>query len=453
MQEFQWAGDCVMYRKAIESLKVWKQKPNRKPLVIRGARQTGKTWLMRQFANECFENYIEVSFDSNERVNRVFAPDLDPKRIVSELADMYQQKVSAENTLIIFDEVQESPLALRALKYFCEKAPEYHIVCAGSYFGISLHKNSSFPVGKVDILYLYPLNFGEFLIALGEERLQKYIVSGEFDKFRLYREDYLKLLKKYLFIGGMPEVVQNYRDNKSYAAVQEVQSSLLTMYDLDFSKHTPSIHLPRVRALWRSIPQQLSKENKKFKYGDIAKSARAREFEVAMMWLEDMGAIYKVNRATAIKHPLKSYVDEKAFKLFSLDVGLVACMSNLDWDVLNDKEDVFLEFRGALTEQYVLCELIANANIKPMYWGNDTGKAEVDFIFQHKGEVVPLEVKSGSQVSSRSLKVYIDKFHPDVAVRTSPSDYRQDILVKSDTASTKMIELPLYAISALPHLW
>jgi predicted AAA+ superfamily ATPase len=441
-----------MYRKAMDSLKAWKQKAGRKPLVIRGARQTGKTWMMRQFANECFENYIEISFDSNERANRVFSPDLDPRRIVSDLEDMYQQSIDAKKTLIIFDEVQESALALRSLKYFCEQAPQYHIICAGSYLGVSLHENSSFPVGKVDILHVYPLDFEEFLLALGEDRLQGYIANNEPDKFRLHKESYLQCLKKYLFIGGMPEVVQNYLDNRSYTSVQAVQSSLLTMYDLDFSKHVPPIHLPRIRALWRSIPQQLSKENKKFKYGDIAKSARAREFEVAMMWLEDMGAIYKVNRVTEVRHPLKSYVDEKAFKLFALDVGLVACMSGLDWDVLNGEEDVFLEFRGALTEQYVLGELIANAGIKPFYWGNDTGKAEVDFIFQHKKEVVPLEVKSGKVTNSRSLKVYMDKLHPAFAVRTSPNDYRSSDAVNSDTPPTKIIELPLYAVSLLPQL-
>jgi predicted AAA+ superfamily ATPase len=437
-----------MYRKAMRELEVWKNKRERKPLVIRGARQTGKTWLMREFGRSYFDDALVVSFDANERAAQVFSPDLEPRRVVRELETLYQCKITPGQTLIIFDEIQECSQALRALKYFCEDAPEFHVIAAGSYLGVSMHQGVSFPVGKVDLLNLYPLDFEEFLLALEHDQLATTLANGDMSKFRLFKEDYLAVLKKYLYVGGMPEVVAEFVEHGNYVATRETQQKLLTMYDLDFSKHVPAVLLPKVRALFASVPVQLAKENKKFQYAEISKSARGRDYEAAMMWLIDMGVIYRVHRVNQTKHPLASYSDERAFKLFSLDVGLVSAQSGLNWQTLHDRWELFGEFRGALTEQYVLSQLIASIGIHPYYWGSDTGHAEVDFLIEVGSEPVPIEVKSGTHMRSKSLASYITKTNPRFAVRTSPADYRRS----SVNNSTQVIELPLYALSLLPQL-
>ena len=432
-----------LYRKAIEDLVTWKNKKNRKPLILRGARQTGKTWLLEHFAQEHYDSYIRIAFDKSKPAQRIFVPDLEPVRIIRELEDFTGQKVDPANTLVIFDEIQDCPLALSSLKYFCEEAPQYQIACAGSFLGIALHEGTSYPVGKIDPLTLFPLSFTEFLYALGEEALAKRLKGGNPDMLRLYSEAYTMLLKKYFYVGGMPEVVAAYTESDSFDEARRIQEGLLGMYDQDFSKHAPLIHVPKIRALWASIPEQLAKENKKFTYANIAKSARAREYEIAMMWLLDTGIIHKVNRVSAVRHPLRSYADEKAFKLYGLDVGLLSCMAGLDKNALFGEDESFVEFKGALTEQYVLSQLIYECGFEPFYWGNDTGSSEVDFLIETGTKAVPIEVKAKIKLKARGLKTYIEKNRPDIAVRLSLADYKK---------SEALLDLPLYAVSMLPML-
>ncbi|MDR3294670.1 MAG: DUF4143 domain-containing protein, partial [Clostridiales Family XIII bacterium] len=352
-------------------------------------------------------------------------------------------KIDPAGTLIILDEIQDCPQALNALKYFCEEAPEYHIACAGSFLGIALHEGTSFPVGKVDLLDLYPLSFTEFLRALGEDALVKRLFAGDPGVLRLHSETYIHFLKKYFYVGGMPEAVRSFADKGEYPEVRRIQQGLAAMYDQDFSKHAPSAHVPKIRALWNSMPEQLGKENKKFVYSEIAKSARAREYETAMMWLLDTGILYKVNRVREVRHPLRSYADEKAFKLYGLDVGLLACMSELSKDALFEEDRAFVECKGALTEQYVLNQLIFECGLKPYYWGNDSGHAEVDFLIQSGARAVPVEVKASMNLRAKSLKLYMDKYSPGVAFRLSRADYRRD---------GTLVNLPLYAVCLLPEL-
>jgi len=432
-----------MYRKAIEDLILWKNKKNRKPLILRGARQTGKTWLLEHFAQEHYDSYIRIAFDKSKPAQRVFEPDLDPVRIIRELEDFTGQAIDPKTTLVILDEIQECPLALSALKYFCEEAPQYQIVCAGSFLGIALHEGTNYPVGKTDPLTLYPLSFTEFLTALGEDMLAERLKDKNPEMLRLHAEAYTMLLKKYLYVGGMPEVVAAFVKNGDYDEARQIQDDLLGMYDQDFSKHAPIIHVPKIRSLWASIPGQLAKENKKFMYADIAKSARARDYEIAMMWLLDTGILYKVDRVKAVRHPLKNYADEKAFKLYGLDVGLLSCMAGLNKDALFEEDASFVEFKGALTEQYVLCQLISECGFEPFYWGNDTGNSEVDFLIEAGAKAVPIEVKANIHLKAKSLKTYIEKNHPNTAVRLSLADYK-----RNDT----ILDLPLYAVNMLPRL-
>jgi predicted AAA+ superfamily ATPase len=432
-----------MERSALQELIAWKNKSRRKPMIIRGARQVGKTWLMKQFAQTQFENYIYISFDDNRQIAEVFGPDLNPRRIVKELEDLYETKIKAETTLLIFDEIQELPAALKSLKYFNEEAPEYRIVCAGSLLGIALHPGTSFPVGKVEFMDLYPLSFLEFLKAMGEGRCLRFLEAGDPARLVVLRHKYTELLKKYFFVGGMPEAVSVFSETGDYAQVRQVQQDIIDMYDQDFSKHAPAVQVPKIRMLWNSIPLQLAKENRKFIYGAAASGGRAREFENAMFWILDTGIAHRVNRVTDVKHPLKSYEDTKAFKLYMGDIGLLSRMSDLEKNVLFDGDRLFVEFKGALAEQFVLQELKAMKRYTPFYWANDNARSEVDFLVQAGRHIVPLEVKSGINLRSKSLQVYIDKFKPACAVRCSPSDYK---------AGNGLIDLPLYGLSLLPNI-
>jgi predicted AAA+ superfamily ATPase len=431
-----------MYRKAIVDLIAWKNKANKKPLVLRGARQTGKTWLLKHFAEEHYKSYVRIAFDKDRNAHRIFEPNLDPMRIVRELEDFFAQKIDPDTTLIIFDEIQNCPLALNSLKYFNEEAPQYQIVCAGSFLSIALHAGTSYPVGKTESLTLYPLSFTEFLMALDGNALAEKLSAGKPDLLRLYSEAYISRLKEYFYVGGMPEAVAAFADSRNFAETRNIQKELLTMYDQDFSKYAPIVHVPRIRTLWANIPEQLAKENKKFVYAEIAKSARAREYEIALMWLLDTGILYKVNRVTTVRHPIKSYSDEKAFKLYGLDVGLLSCMSGVNKDILFEGDNAFVEFKGALTEQFVLNQLIAECGYEPFYWGNATGNSEIDFLIQSGRYTIPIEVKSSTNLRSKSLQTYITKNNPETAIRISLADFRKD---------DKMIDLPLYAISLLPE--
>ena len=343
-----------MKRMAMEKLISWKNKSGRKPLIIEGARQVGKTWLMKEFGKNCYEDTVYINFDSNSQMKSLFNQDSDVKRLITGIELYSGKKISPESTLIIFDEVQEVPKALSALKYFYEDAPQYNIVCAGSLLGTALHNGTSFPVGKVDFLKLYPLSFYEFLIASGKERFAELIDNKDYEMITAFKDIYIESLKYYYFVGGMPEAVLCYSEKADFNEVRDIQKRILDAYEQDFSKHAPNEIVPKIRMVWNSIPSQLAKENKKFIYGLLREGARAKDYETAIMWLSDCGLVHKVSRVNSPGLPLKAYEDLKAFKLFMLDVGLLGCISGLSGRTLIDGNSAFSEFKGALTEQYVL---------------------------------------------------------------------------------------------------
>ncbi|MBS3901946.1 MAG: ATP-binding protein [Dethiobacter sp.] len=429
-----------MFREGIKDLVRWKAGAQRKPLLIRGARQVGKTWIMKEFGKKHYEQVAYINFDNNERMEGLFKGNLGIQRILTALQIESGITIDAQNTLVIFDEIQEVPRALTSLKYFYENAPEYHIIAAGSLLGVALHPGTSFPVGKVDFMELYPLSFMEFLIATGNEKLANLLAAKDFELITSFKGKYIDLLKQYYYIGGMPEAVSTFIETNDYAKVREVQNRLLLAYEQDFSKHAPNETVPRIRMLWTSIPAQLAKENRKFVYGLIRQGARAREYELAMQWLLDCGLIYKVSRITKPDMPLIAYQDFNAFKIFVLDVGLLAAMSGLDLKSLLEGSRVFEEFKGALTEQYVLQQLMTNKGITPFYWTAERSNGEIDFVFQSGPDIIPLEVKAAENLQAKSLKSYWLRYKPKYAIRTSMSDFRQE---------EWLTNLPLYAINAI----
>ena len=432
-----------MYRIAIEKLLKWKQSKRRKPLIIEGARQVGKTWLMKEFGRQAYADTVYINFDSNSRMAELFASDLDTERLIMGLELYIGRKIDPENSLLIFDEVQEVPRALTSLKYFYENAPEYHIVCAGSLLGIALHQGTSFPVGKVDFLKLYPLSFKEFLMATGKERFAELLDKRDFPMITSFKQLYIDALKQYSFIGGMPEAVQSFVENKDFNEVREIQKRILAAYEQDFSKHAPVEIVPRLRMLWNSIPSQLAKENKKFIYGLIREGARAKDYETAIMWLSDCGLVHKVSRVNAAGIPLRAYEDLKAFKLFVVDVGLLGCMTGLRQRTLLEGNDLFMEFKGALTEQYVCQQLKTMEDLDVYYYTNDRGSCEVNFIIDTGEQVVPVEAKAEVNLRAKSLKTYYEKFSPQISVRTSMADYKRE---------EWLVNLPLYAIDQITQI-
>lgn len=432
-----------MYRTAIELLYKWKEKKGKKPLIIRGARQVGKTWLMKEFGAKAYKACVYISFDNNQRMQELFAADLNVERIITGLELYAGHKIDQSETLLIFDEIQEVPKALTSLKYFNENAPQYHIVSAGSLLGVALHQGTSFPVGKVEFIDLYPLSFPEFMLAMGKEQYAKLLNTDDYTIVTTFKQEYIDLLKQYYYVGGMPEVVFNFSANKDFNEAREIQARILDAYGQDFSKHAPNEVVPRIRMLWNSIPSQLTKENKKFIYGLIKEGARAKEYELALLWLTDCGLVHQVNRVTAPNLPLKAYEDLKAFKLFLLDVGLLSCMVRLRQDVLLDGNALFKEFKGALTEQYVLQQLKTLKDINAFYWTNDRNSAEIDFLIDNGTAIIPMEVKAEVNLQSKSLKTFRDKFSPKTSVRTSMADYKKE---------DWLINLPLYAIGSIYNL-
>ena len=432
-----------MYRIAIEKLFKWKQSKHRKPLIIEGARQVGKTWLMKEFGRQAYTDTIYINFDSNSRMAALFASDLDPARLILGLELYAGRKISPDDSLLIFDEVQEVPRALSSLKYFYENAPQYHIVCAGSLLGIALHQGTSFPVGKVDFLKLYPLSFKEFLMATGKEQFADLLEQQDFQMITTFQQTYQDALKQYCFVGGMPEAVQRFAEDLDFNEVREIQKRILAAYEQDFSKHAPNEIVPRLRMLWNSIPSQLAKENKKFIYGLVREGARAKDYETAILWLTDCGLVHKISRVNASGIPLRAYEDLKAFKLFVLDVGLLGCMTGLRQHTLLDGNDLFVEFKGALTEQYVCQQLKTMEDLDVYYYTNDRGTCEIDFIVDTGTRIIPIEVKAAVNLRAKSLKVYHEKFSPELSVRTSMTSYRKE---------DWLVNLPLYAISQLGSL-
>ena len=429
-----------MIRAAMDDLHQWKNSKYRTPLIIRGARQVGKTWLMKEFGRTAYQNTVYINFDNNKRMEELFSADLKVERIITGLELNEGKKIDPENTLLIFDEVQEVPKALTSLKYFNENAPQYHIVCAGSLLGVALHPGTSFPVGKVDFLDLFPLSFFEFMEALGKGRFAQALINGDFEMAHAFRLEYIDLLKHYYYIGGMPEPVLRFSENKDWSEVREVQGRILAAYEQDFSKHAPSKVVPRIRMLWNSIPTQLAKENKKFIYGLIREGARAREYELALLWLCDCGLAYKVHRIKSPQIPPQSYMDLSAFKLFAVDVGLLSCMTGLRQDVLLDGSSLFREFKGALSEQYVLQQLKTQKHLNAYYWTNERNTSEIDFLVSDGNFVIPLEVKAEVNLQSKSLKSFRDRFSPPISVRAAMTDYKKE---------DWLLNLPLYAIGTL----
>ena len=425
-----------MQRFAIEQLLEWKNRVNRKPLIIKGARQVGKTWLMQEFGRQYFKKTAYISFYNNKRMANVFEDDFDIERIIMSINVETKMEVTPEDTLIIFDEIQEAPRALEALKYFCENAPQYAVMAAGSLLGVALHKNISFPVGKVDMLSMYPLNFREFLCAMGEEQLAKLLASQNYTLINDFSNKYIFWLKNYYYVGGMPEVVDFFAQHKDYLEVRRLQKAILEQYEDDFSKHTEKNELARIRLLWNSIPMQLAKENKKFFFGHIKKGARLKDFEMAIEWLADCGLITKVYKVNNPAVPLKAYIDFTAFKLFMLDVGLLGALSELDAESILEGNAVFKEFKGALTEQYVLQQLVADTAYTPYYFGTDSNTFEMDFTVQKGRQIVPIEVKAETNQQAKSLKVYCQKYKPEYAVRISMNQYKEEAW---------LVNLPLYA--------
>ena len=426
-----------MYRDKLEFLQTWKESSHRKPLIIHGARQVGKTWLVREFGRLNYEEVAYIDFLNNPRMESLFEQDLDTERILQGLKAESGIDIT-EDTLIFLDEIQSVPKAITSLKYFYENMPEYHIIVAGSLLGLSINQESSFPVGKVNFMNLYPLSFQEFLRALGEDQLVNLLSSKDYQLMSNFHNKYLDLLKTYYYVGGMPEAVKVYVDTQSWQEVRKVQVNILNAYNSDFGKHAPINVVPRIKQVWDSLPAQLAKENKKYIYGRIQKGARSKDYELAIRWLEDAGLVYKVHNVSSPKIPLRAYIDPEAFKLYMLDVGLLSAMTDLSAKTLLEGSDIFTEFKGALTEQFVLGELRSGVKSALSYWSNtQETAAEVDFLIQLDDNIIPIEVKSSINLKAKSLGVFIDKYNPKIAVRTSMSNYK---------LNDAIVDIPLYMI-------
>lgn len=431
-----------MERILINELQKWKEKSDRKPLILRGARQVGKTWLLKDFGKKSFKDVCYINFEQKDVLGAIFEGTLSPKRIIEQLSVYSGKKILPEETLIIFDEVQEMPRALTSLKYFAEEAPEYAICCAGSLLGVALHEGTSFPVGKVEFLDLYPLSFREFLLANGEEMLLDYILKDGNRDLAAFTEKLTDYLKKYFVIGGMPSAILKWLDTHDFFEVDDVQKQLVAAYENDFSKHAPRQMIEKIRYVWDSIPSQLAKENKKFVYGLVREGARAREYEDSLMWLSDAGEIIRTYNISKPDIPLKAYADLKSFKVFLLDVGLLRCMSGVSPKVILEGSRIFEEFKGALTEQYVCQELQLFKRLQTNYYWTSSSAAEVDFLISDGMEVFPLECKAGLTMNAKSLKVYRQKYMPRLSLRTSLLHY-------SKNKEEGMVNIPLYMLFAL----
>lgn len=427
-----------MKRNATEALIRWKEKDGRKPLIIQGARQVGKTWLMKEFAKTHYKKVAYISFNDQEDAKQIFSGSYNIKNIILSLGLISGVQISADDTLIILDEIQECERALNALKFFNENAPQYHIMAAGSLLGVAVRqKNMSFPVGQVEFLNLYPLTFSEFLDAVGEKQLSDLIFEGNDSVIKVAKEKYITLLKQYLFVGGMPEAVRSFAKNKNFDDVRDIQIQILEGYRQDFSKYTEARSVARITSVWDCIPAQLAKENKKFSYQVIAKGARAREYEMALEWLVLCGLVYRIQRITKPDLPLSAYEDSSAFKLYMLDTGLLCAKARLNVQTIIDGNVVFEEFKGSLTEQYVLQELKAQKELYIAYWSKKSGTAEVDFVIQNNSQLVPVEVKASVNLKAKSLASYREQYKPEKAVRTSLADFE---------INNGLYNIPLYLI-------
>lgn len=434
-----------MYRELNNSLIKWKHDGDRKPLIVFGARQVGKTWLLREFGNAEFENVVYINFERSENLRDLFNADLDPKRLITAFELYAGTKILPENTLIILDEIQVVRGGLTSLKYFCEEAREYYLVAAGSMLGINIHPSDSYPVGKVDSLTLQPMSFYEFLIAMGEEDgLARIIREKLFDMMSAFSEKFKEYLKYYFYVGGMPEAVSAFTKGRDWKKTRAVQNKILKNYRSDFSKHAPKEILPRINMVWDSVPSQLAKLNKKFIYGAIKEGGRAKEFELAIQWLVDAGLLHKIHAVTKVASPLTSYQDFNAFKLYHNDIGLLSAMSKLKTKTLAEGNTLFEEFKGSLTEQFVFQQILLNDETTINYYLFDNGRYELDFVIETEdGGLIPVEVKAGESMSSSSFKIYCERQKPVTAIRTSLANYKEE---------SWMTNLPLYAINTLSEI-
>ncbi len=447
-----------MKRRMMQSLVAWKEAVGRKPLLFQGARQVGKTWLLKEFGRTSYENVAYVNFDLNPTVQSIFDGDLDIARIMTSLQLACRQTITPGKTLIILDEIQEAPRAVTCLKYFCEDAPQYHIAAAGSYLGVASMEGTGFPVGKVNSLTLHPMSFLEFLEAMGHERLAQCIREKNWPTLAVFKEILVEHLRYYHVVGGMPGAVASFAENRDFYQVRKIQKELLAEYDKDFGKHTPKDIVPSIRMIWNAVPSQLAKENKKFFLSKLQKNARKDNFASAIQWLCDAGLVHRVCRVSKPAFPLSAYIEDDIFKLFLLDVGLMTALSDLDPRIILEGDRVFTEFKGALAEQYVHQQLLSDNEITPYYWSNNTN--ELDFLFQQGNAIVPLEVKAEMNLRSRSLMGFCRKYKIPFAVRSSMVNYRQDwtdtIPAKNDTEKADfkflLTNLPLFAISQLGDL-
>lgn len=401
-----------MERLIMNKLIEWKGKKNRKPLILNGARQVGKTWLLKEFGKRNYENVAYFLCDKDEEINKIFSSNFDIERILIQLSARWGKDIRPEKTLIVFDEIQSSPRVLEGLKFFCEDAPNYHVAVAGSLLGISLHQGSSFPVGKVDMIRVFPLNFEEFLMAKGQKRLVDILFQKDYESINTLKETYEKFLRQYYFVGGMPAAVLAHVENEGIEEVRSIQQQILFDYTRDFSKHLSKADVARVNLVWQGMPAQLFKENKKFIYGVLKEGGRAKEFETAIQWLIDTGLVYKVNRCKMAKMPLKAYEDFSAFKLFLCDCGLLGALSEIPASQMLVSDEAIKEYKGGFTEQYVLQQLISKDRGSIYYYSAENSRLEIDFLIQNEGKIVPIEVKAEGNVRANSFTEYL-RNNPD----------------------------------------
>lgn len=431
-----------MQREMMNKLVNWKSSLARKPLIIRGARQVGKTWLMKEFGRQYFKNTVYINFDENRNIIKLFDGNINPERILLGLNAETGETIVPEDTLIIFDEIQEAPRALTSLKFFCEEAPEYAIVSASSLLGVALHEGTLFPVGKVILYDLYPMSFKEFLCALGEEKQAYLIENDDKELTAAFKNKYIERLKQYYYVGGMPEAVKLFAEGADYSKVREVQKDLLNYYQQDFSKHANPALIPRLNLIWQLIPSQLAKENRKFIYGLIREGSRAKDYELALQWLQDCGLIHKNKCVKKPGIPLNAYAESSIFKIFLLDVGLLGAMAELPAKTILEGDSIFTEFKGALTEQYVIEQLVGTGN-NIYYFSEDNSRCEIDVLYLNGRSIIPVEVKAEENLRAKSLRTYYEKYKPQISVRTSMSDYREQ---------DWMINIPLYRISEIDRI-
>lgn len=413
-----------MERSIYSNLKKWKESPTRKPLILQGARQVGKTYILKEFGAREYSEVVYINCDDNNDMQNMFV-DYDVDRIIRSMSAISGISIKPSTTLLILDEIQEVERGLASLKYFCEKAPEYHVAVAGSLLGITLHEGTSFPVGKVDMLYMYPMDFEEFLLAMGKEQLVELLRNNSWAALTPLRGMLTELLRQYYFVGGMPEAVKAYVERGDIWEVRSIHSKIIDAYRNDMSKHVPKQQVQRINMVWNSIPSQLARDNKKFIYGALRKGARANDFEIAIQWLVDSGLVHKVHRISKPVVPLKFYEDMASFKLFLLDCGLLGALSETPPEQILIGDNVFEEYKGAFTENYVLQQLKSLPRTFVYYYSNDNSTLEIDFVVQHEAHVIPIEVKAEENLRAKSLRQFVTDNSGLHGVRFSMSDYRE----------------------------